>query len=386
MTSRNSFSGTVRGCLISWAGFQLPRWQTVLHLREHYSVDFRVVAPPRAKCPTVYDASGYFSPSTVSLSDIPEFVTLVKLHDPNRPTSGFENSRLIAFLNEFDPDIVWIHGEPLDDLTLSLCKLFILRRRPRIYQAAVDNYQSLGCGGVLRKVERRFFLQRIDEFVVASESTALSVVRDLHVSRSRVHVVYAPNSRPAEQHRCLSRHDGFRIGFAGRLVEEKGIYVLLSALDLLPLEITLVTAGDGEENIRRRLTENCRVVHLGLLSSLDEFFSRINVLIVPSLTRPQWKEQFGRVIAEAFSRGVPVIGSDSGAIPDVVGDGGLIYSETSAEALAKMIMLVYEDRTLWDALGKAALERFNRCFSIEAYAQELASLFGLSRIVDSRVS
>ena len=49
--------------------------------------------------------------------------------------------------------------------------------------------------------------------------------------------------------------------------------------------------------------------------------------MLPSLTRPNWKEQFGRVLIEAMASGVPVIGSDSGAIPDVIGQAGLIFPE-----------------------------------------------------------
>jgi len=58
------------------------------------------------------------------------------------------------------------------------------------------------------------------------------------------------------------------------------------------------------------------------------------VLVVPSRTRPNWKEQFGRVIVEAMACGVPVIGSSSGAIPDVIGDAGLIVPEGDRAALA----------------------------------------------------
>ena len=57
------------------------------------------------------------------------------------------------------------------------------------------------------------------------------------------------------------------------------------------------------------------------------------MLVIPSLTRPNWKEQFGRVITEAMSSGVPVIGSNSGAIPDIIGEAGLVVPEGSIEAL-----------------------------------------------------
>ena len=60
----------------------------------------------------------------------------------------------------------------------------------------------------------------------------------------------------------------------------------------------------------------------------------MDVSVLPSLTRPNWKEQFGRTLAEAMSCETPVIGSDSGEIPHVIGDAGLIFKEGDAQALA----------------------------------------------------
>jgi glycosyltransferase involved in cell wall biosynthesis len=61
----------------------------------------------------------------------------------------------------------------------------------------------------------------------------------------------------------------------------------------------------------------------------------LDALILPSRTTARWKEQFGRVIIEAQACGVPVIGSDSGAIPEVLGDRGLVVPERNPVALAQ---------------------------------------------------
>jgi glycosyltransferase involved in cell wall biosynthesis len=60
----------------------------------------------------------------------------------------------------------------------------------------------------------------------------------------------------------------------------------------------------------------------------------MDVLALPSLTTPRWKEQFGRVLIEAQACGVPVVGSDSGAIPEVIGKSGLLFPEGDAPKLA----------------------------------------------------
>ncbi len=63
------------------------------------------------------------------------------------------------------------------------------------------------------------------------------------------------------------------------------------------------------------------------------FLSAIDVLVVPSRPSPVWQEQYGRVIVEAMGCGVPVIGSTSGAIPEVIEDAGLLFDDRDTGAL-----------------------------------------------------
>ena len=76
-------------------------------------------------------------------------------------------------------------------------------------------------------------------------------------------------------------------------------------------------------------------------------------MVVPSLTTPQWKEQYGRIIAEAMACGVPVVGSDSGAIPEVIGDAGLVVSENDPMALADALSRLMSDQKLLERLATA---------------------------------
>ena len=70
-------------------------------------------------------------------------------------------------------------------------------------------------------------------------------------------------------------------------------------------------------------------------TQMPDQYHQLDALAVPSLTLPNWKEQFGpRATVEAMASGVPVIGSDSGAIPDVIADAGLIVPEGDVDALA----------------------------------------------------
>lgn len=132
----------------------------------------------------------------------------------------------------------------------------------------------------------------------------------------------------------------FTIGYFGRLVEEKGIHLLLQAVAQLGGDWRLRLVGSGPYKaelieLADRLQISNRVDWIEWVASTDmpNQYHLLDVLVIPSLTRPNWKEQFGRVITEAMSSGVPVIGSDSGAIPDIIGDAGLIVPEGNIDAL-----------------------------------------------------
>ena len=99
----------------------------------------------------------------------------------------------------------------------------------------------------------------------------------------------------------------------------------------------------------------------------------LDVLALPSLTRPNWKEQFGRVLIEAMACGVPVIGSDSGEIPHVISDAGLVFPEGNVEALRDHLAHLMANtslRTELAALGRArALAHYTQArIAEETYA------------------
>ncbi len=179
------------------------------------------------------------------------------------------------------------------------------------------------------------------------------------------------------------------IGYAGRLVPEKGVDVLLAACTMLPpgLDWTLHLLGDGPEAERlagiaqgRNITE--RVEFLGRVPSTQapQFYRTLDVLVLPSLSRPNWVEQFGRVLTEAMACGVPVIGSASGEIPWVIGDAGLTFPEGDAETLARLLAdlaAAPERRGRLAAAGRArVLAHFTQAQIAAATAQVYREVLG----------
>ena len=148
----------------------------------------------------------------------------------------------------------------------------------------------------------------------------------------------------------------FSIGYIGRIVPEKGIDVLLRAAARLggAWRLRLVGGGSARDKmlaLADSLGAGDRVTFVGQLPSADlpAEYHEIDALVLPSLTRANWKEQFGRVLVEAMASGVPVIGSDSGAIPGVIGEAGLIVPEGDVEALARALAELRDQPALWRA-------------------------------------
>jgi glycosyltransferase involved in cell wall biosynthesis len=184
--------------------------------------------------------------------------------------------------------------------------------------------------------------------------------------------LFAPASPPAPLHRVeRGEKKRFVIGYAGRLVAEKGLDVLIKAAAKLPGHWLLRLAGAGPE--RAALNEMAGVWNIGgsveflppiASTEMPAFYHSLDALVLPSRTLPHWKEQFGRVLIEAMACGVPVIGSRSGAIPEVIGEAGLLFTEGDEHALQTCLLSLMEHPRLRQQLieqGRArVIEQFTQ--------------------------
>jgi glycosyltransferase involved in cell wall biosynthesis len=96
----------------------------------------------------------------------------------------------------------------------------------------------------------------------------------------------------------------------------------------------------------------------------------MDVLVFPSITLPDLKEQFGRIIIEGMACEVPVIGSDSGEIPATIGKAGLIFKEEDVVDLKEKIESLMEDRNLRTQLAQEGRKRVLENFSWKVIAEK----------------
>jgi glycosyltransferase involved in cell wall biosynthesis len=172
------------------------------------------------------------------------------------------------------------------------------------------------------------------------------------------------------------------IGFVARLVDEKGVWVLLDALARLPGEWRLHVIGSGplarparrraqQLGFAERITWEPSVPSLEVAQRLRTFA----ILVQPSLTRRNWKEQFGRALVEAMACGVAVVGSTSGEIGDVVGDAGLLTPEGDAQCLRDALHRLLSDAPLRHELGRKGRERVLARYTHDRIAEQTVDVY-----------
>jgi glycosyltransferase involved in cell wall biosynthesis len=200
---------------------------------------------------------------------------------------------------------------------------------------------------------------------------------------ARGDVVLAAHAVPEWRVPERASTNGFTVGFAGRLALEKGLIDLLDAARLLDPPANLLLVGDGplrNDLERADLAGGKITVQTGLTHErMPEAYARMNVLVLPSRTTPQWTEQFGRVLVEALWCGVPVVGSDSGEIPWVINTtgGGRVVPEADPGALAAALADLRDHPKERDALAERGRAAAQRLFSVSAAASALdAALLG----------
>ncbi len=151
------------------------------------------------------------------------------------------------------------------------------------------------------------------------------------------------------------------VGFVGRLIGHKGVDMLVEAAALDDrLVVEVFGAGPESGNLvalADRLGVSDRVAFRGHVdeSAVPGVYRRFDVLAVPSVPLPGWVEQFGRVVVEAEASGVPVVASASGALPDVIGEGGLLVPPNDPASLQAALSRFLDEPGLWERLSQRAV-------------------------------
>jgi glycosyltransferase involved in cell wall biosynthesis len=174
------------------------------------------------------------------------------------------------------------------------------------------------------------------------------------------------------------------VGYVGRLLRQKGVDILLRAVAALSeTKASLAVIGDGPdraalEALASELGLGRRVRFLPALphGGVPAVLACMEVLVLPSRPTPKWKEQFGRVLVEGMAAGCVVIGSSSGAIPEVLEDAGIVFREEDADDLARALGRALGEPGLAPMLRIRGRARVRERYTWHAVAARLVDFYG----------
>lgn len=296
--------------------------------------------------------------------------------------------QLIISIIRFRPDLIHLEEEPWTPVALEVLLLASLFRRRLVF----FTWENID-------LDLSFWQKAIEKRVLGYAHSALAGSRDaidrLKNQRFTKKIILLPQFGvdpmlfyPQEKDRLRRKYgfaeNVFLIGYAGRLVPEKGLLSLIEAFGQARIKgksLSLVTSSDYcEEKIAAKLREFPDQSQLRVFFStphylFPDYFNLFDVLVLPSLTTPRWKEQFGRVLIEAMACRVAVVGSSSGAIRDVIEAGGEIFKEGDAGELVAILEDLSQNREERLLLARAGYRRVLENYTFEKVAAETVAFY-----------
>jgi glycosyltransferase involved in cell wall biosynthesis len=193
-------------------------------------------------------------------------------------------------------------------------------------------------------------------------------------------------------HRELLRRLGWNeagppiVGYSGRFVADKGLPMLMRVLDRLPTQWRALLIGGGplEKELRTwaaRHGDRVRIVTGLTHDEVPLYLNGMDVLCAPSQTTPKWREQLGRMLIEAFACGVAVMGSDSGEIPHVLNDAGVVVGERDEAGWGQHLAALLESPARRAELAAQGLERARDVYAWPVIARQHLQFF--EEIIDN---
>ncbi len=224
---------------------------------------------------------------------------------------------------------------------------------------------------------RRTVLRQTGHVLARSEE-AIQVVRACGYAGPAGRIGYGVDRsvfRPmdhAARHRAPA---GLTVGYVGRLIEEKGVGDLIETVSRTATPVNLAIMGEGPfqaslvaQAAALGVSDRLYILPWGSPEEVAAFMNRLDVLALLTRTTGSVREQFGRVIIEAQACGTPVIGSDTGAIAEVVGEGGWIVPERSPAAVAALLDRLAAQPMELEAARAQAIQQVGERFSFTAQA------------------
>jgi len=295
---------------------------------------------------------------------------------------AYDPRTLISVLRRYRPHLIDLNHEPYSIAcaeVLAICD-FLTPGVPVVMQVA-------------QNIPRRYpppiswlqirALRRVNAAYACSEESR-ELLRAKGFEKPVAIVPFGVNTEAFAYHRAVTRSDNaLTIGFVGRMLPGKGLGVLAEALRWIADENwKLLVVGEGPERkrfeqalVERSLMHRAEFAGAVPYEQVPDYYRRMDMFVMPTRTTSRIREQFGRVLVEAMSSGVPVLGTTCGAIPEVIDNAGMIVAEDDAVAMGEALRQLLRDDILRERLAKAGRARVEQHYSWEQVARKTYSLF-----------
>ena len=302
----------------------------------------------------------------------------VDLINVNKYSFGFRPLQLFNAIKQAKPDVIHVWNEY--DGIYAAQAIFarnILFKKAAVVAYSFENTHPGGLRGIAHALISGYSKRSLDA-VTGANSEALARVKDGNCDIATERIFWGvdlSNFQSKERNLCrktIGIPENIKlIGYFGRIVADKGLDRLCEVISKDSRYHWMLIGNGSYENALNKLIDSLRIRdRVYFYDSVEnarllDYYNCLDVFVLPSQTKPGWKEQYGRVLVEAMACNVAIVGSTSGAIPEVLAGypRHLIFEENSTSDLIDKINQIDklkspENFDLKEFLNKFSIENF----------------------------
>jgi glycosyltransferase involved in cell wall biosynthesis len=298
-------------------------------------------------------------------------------------------------LRGYRPDIIHVDYHPWQAIFLQtqLCRALFVPGASVVCTIKKNTYiHYSGLRSWLKGTLARASTRRVDHWLAASSMVAELYEKRFDIDRGAISVVpqlgvdtdlFTPLEDPPSEGRGSTIPEPLKVGYAGWLTTHKGVGDLVAAVDEcraggLDLELRLLGGGALADTLSRRARDDPRLRVFPVVpnSEVAGFLRGLDIFVLPSRVLADHQEHDARALTEALAVGLPSIGTKSGIIPEILGDGtGLVVSPNSPSDIALAIQRLARDGMLRQRLASASRDKAVQEFSLDSAARQRIAMY-----------
>jgi len=360
------------------------RWK---ELSENYPIHIRILIPER------WESTYYERGREVFIGkEIREekYEVLPVPTTNNQYWWSYKIINLRKFLYDFKPELIFvIHDEFMAQLRQTIFVRFFYSRKSRLIFFSTHAALTLRSSNDWAHKKYYYFLFKIAKWgtdaALVHYPEQIKHLRDCGYSKkilaqTQVGIdsdLFKPNPLLRARARKDYNNEDFIIGYAGRIIKEKGILDLIKAVTLSDNQWKLIIVGGGKDfNICKDYAQELgienRVFFVGPVGpqEVPEYLNAFDCFFTGSHTTNEFVDTFPNAVAQGMACGVPCVVSDSAALPYIVGNAGIVFKEGNEQEIHDAIEKLFLSPGLRKTLGLAGIRRVKEEFSTTALADK----------------